>query len=98
MIGAIPRQLETNAAIASFLLTVDTFNLGLDYDERLPGLIGAITKEAADAAARKLLDPSRATIAVAGPWTPAPVVAAAAPSPAAAPPAPVPPGADDDGA
>ena len=69
MIGAIPRQLETNAAIASFLLTVDTFNLGLDYDERLPGLIGAITKDAADAAAKKLLDPSRATIAVAGPWT-----------------------------
>ena len=28
MIGAIPRQLETNAAIASFLLTVDTFDLG----------------------------------------------------------------------
>jgi zinc protease len=70
MIGAIPRQLETNAAIASFLLTVDAFNLGMDYDQRLPGLIGAITKEAADAAAKKLLDPSRATIAVAGPWNP----------------------------
>ena len=70
MIGAIPRQLETNAAIASFLLTVDTFDLGLDYDARLPGLIGAITKDAADAAAKKLLDPKRATIAVAGPWNP----------------------------
>ena len=70
MIGAIPRQLETNAAIASFLLSVETFDLGLDYDERLPGLIGAITKDAADAAARKLLDPKRATIAVAGPWIP----------------------------
>jgi len=70
MIGAIPRQLETNAAIAAFLLTVDAFNLGMDYDQRLPGLIGAITKEAADAAAKKLLDPSRATIAVAGPWNP----------------------------
>ena len=70
MIGAIPRQLETNAAIASFLLTVDAFNLGMDYDQRLPGLIGAITKEAAEAAAKTLLDPSRATIAVAGPWNP----------------------------
>jgi zinc protease len=68
MMGAIPRQLETNAAIASFLLTVDAFNLGMDYDVRLPGLIGAVTKEAADAAAKKLLDPSRAIIAVAGPW------------------------------
>jgi zinc protease len=70
MIGALPRQLETNAAIASFLLTAETFGLGLDYDQRLPGLIGAITKESADAAARRLLDPARATVAVAGPWTP----------------------------
>jgi zinc protease len=70
MIGAIPRQLETNAAIAAFLLSVETFGLGLDYDERLPGLIGAVTKDAADAAARRLLDPARATVAVAGPWAP----------------------------
>jgi predicted Zn-dependent peptidase len=70
MIGSIPRQLETNAAIASFLLTVDAFDLGLDYDARLPGLIGAVTKEAADAAARRLLDPARAVVAVAGPWNP----------------------------
>jgi zinc protease len=69
MIGAIPRQLETNAAIASFLLSVETFGLGLDYDQRLPGLIGAVTKEAADAAARRLLHPEVATVAVAGPWS-----------------------------
>jgi zinc protease len=71
MIGSIPRQLETNAAIAAFLLSADTFGLGLDYDVRLPGLLSAVTKEAADAAARRLLDPQRATIAVAGPWAPA---------------------------
>ena len=71
MVGSMPRQLETNAAIASFLLNVETFGLGLDYDERLPGLIGAVTKEAVDAAARRLLDPLKATIGVAGPWTPA---------------------------
>jgi zinc protease len=70
MIGSLPRQLETNAAIASFLLSIETFGLGLDYDERLPGLIAAITKDAADGAARRLLDPSVATIAVAGPWSP----------------------------
>ena len=70
MIGSLPRQLETNAAIASFLLSSETFSLGLDYDERLPGLIGAVTKDSADAAARRLLDPQRATIAVAGPWSP----------------------------
>jgi zinc protease len=71
MIGSLPRQLETNAAIASFLLNVETFGLGLDYDERLPGMIKAVTREAADAAARRLLNPDRAVIAVAGPWQPA---------------------------
>lgn len=68
LVGSLPRQLETNAAIASFLLTADFFDLGLDYDERLPGLIQSVTLDAANDAARQLLDPSRATIAVAGPW------------------------------
>jgi zinc protease len=71
LIGSLPRQLETNAAIASFLLNADTIGLGLDYDEKLPALIGAVTKEAADAAARRLFNPDKATIAVAGPWAPA---------------------------
>src|SRR5688572_16137529 len=70
MTGSLPRQLETNAAIASFLLNAETFSLGLDYDQRLPGLIAAVTKDAADAAATRLLNPERATIAVAGPWSP----------------------------
>lgn len=68
LIGSLPRQLETNAAIASFLLNADFFGLGLDYDERVPGLVQAVTLEAANEAARQLLDPTRATIAVAGPW------------------------------
>ena len=68
LVGSLPRQLETNAAIASFLLNADFFDLGLDYDVRLPGVIQSVTLEAANAAARQLLDPSRATIAVAGPW------------------------------
>ena len=68
LVGSIPRQLETNAAIAAFLLNADFFDLGLDYDARLPGLIQSVTLEAATAAARRLLDPARATIAVAGPW------------------------------
>lgn len=68
LVGSLPRQLETNAAIASFLLNADFFDLGLDYDERVPGLVRAVTLDAANEAARQLLDPSRATIAVAGPW------------------------------
>lgn len=68
LVGSMPRQLETNAAIASFLLTTDFFGLGEDHDVRLPGMIQAVTRDAANDAARRLLDPARATIAVAGPW------------------------------
>jgi len=68
LIGSLPRQLETNAAIAAFLLNADFFGLGLDYDARVPGLVQAVTLDAANHAARQLLDPARATIAVAGPW------------------------------
>jgi zinc protease len=67
LIGSLPRQLETNAAIASFLLNADLLDLGLDYDARLPGEIAAVSRDAAIEAARRLLDPDRATIVVAGP-------------------------------
>ena len=70
LIGSIPRQLETNGAIAAFLLNAETYGLGLDYDVRVPGLIAGVTLEGANTAARRLLDPARATIAVAGPWSP----------------------------
>jgi zinc protease len=68
LIGSIPRALETNAAIANFLQTEEFFDLGLDYDERLPGLLGAVTLEDANAAARRSLDPARATLVIAGPY------------------------------
>ena len=64
----MPRSLETNEAIASFLLSAEIFGLGLDYDARLPEHLGAVTLDRANAAARRLLDPERATIVVAGPY------------------------------
>jgi zinc protease len=69
LVGSLPRQLETNSAIASFLVNAELFGLGLDFDERLPGLVQAVTLDHANAAARRLLDPARATIVVAGPVT-----------------------------
>jgi zinc protease len=68
LIGSIPRALETNAAIANFLQTEEFFGLGLDYDVRLPSLLEAVTLDAANAAARRLLDPDRATVVIAGPY------------------------------
>jgi zinc protease len=68
LIGSLPRQLETNAGIAGFLLTAQIFELGMDFDEQLPDLIAGVSLEAANAAVARLLDPDRATVVVAGPW------------------------------
>ena len=42
LVGSMPRVLETNSGIASFLHTADFFGLGLDYDRRLPALLKSI--------------------------------------------------------
>jgi zinc protease len=68
LIGSLPRMLETNAGIAGFLQTAEFFGLGLDYELRLPALLGAVTREAVHAAARTTLVPERATVVVAGPY------------------------------
>ncbi len=68
LIGAVPRALETDAGIAAFLQQSELFGLGLDHDRRLPDLIGQVTAADVLGAARRLLDPARATIAVAGPY------------------------------
>src|SRR5262245_4238125 len=68
MIGSMPRQLETNAGIAQFLQTAEFFNLGLDYDVRLPDLLGAVTLDGVHGVARQYLDADRAVVVVAGPY------------------------------
>jgi zinc protease len=68
LIGSMPRALETNAGIASFLQTAEFFGLGLDYDLRLPGLLRAVTLDEVNRAASRVLDPDRATITIAGPY------------------------------
>lgn len=69
LIGSMPRNLETNLGIANFLQAEEFFQLGLDYDLRVPGLLGAVTREQVHAAARRVLDPSRAVVVVAGPYS-----------------------------
>jgi zinc protease len=71
LIGSMPRALETNAGIANFLQTSEAFQLGLDFDERLPGILEAITLDQVNDGAARLLDPDRATIVIAGPYPPA---------------------------
>jgi zinc protease len=43
LIGSMPRRLETNAGIASFLQMVEFFDLGMDYDVRVPELLRRVT-------------------------------------------------------
>jgi zinc protease len=68
LVGSMPRMLETNAGIASFLHTCEQFGLGMDHDLKLPGLLTAVTLEQANELARRFLVPERATITIAGPY------------------------------
>ena len=68
LVGSIPRQLETNAGIAGFLLSAEFHALGADYDARLPDFIRGVSPDEVNRVARRLLDPSRAVIVVAGPY------------------------------
>jgi zinc protease len=69
LIGSIPRQLETNAGIAGFLLSAEFHGLGPAHDSDLPGYLEAVTPGGVNAVARRLLEPSKAVVVVAGPWT-----------------------------
>jgi zinc protease len=69
LVGSIPRQLETNQSIAAFLQTAEEFGLGLDFDQRLPAILGAVTMDEVRAAAAEALDPDKAAVAIAGPST-----------------------------
>jgi zinc protease len=72
LIGSMPRTLETNPGIATFLQTEEFFGLGLDYDLRVPDRLRAVTREAVNAVARQTLVPSHATVVIAGPYAGAP--------------------------
>jgi zinc protease len=68
LIGALPRALETNPRIAHFLQDAEFYGHGLDYDVRLPDLLGAVTLDEANDAARAMVDAERATVVIAGPY------------------------------
>jgi zinc protease len=59
--------MQTNAGIAALLQTIEELDLGMDYVERYPSLLGAVTLDSVRAALAAALDPDRLQIAVAGP-------------------------------
>jgi zinc protease len=68
LIGSIPRTLETNTGIATYLQAAEFFGLGLDYDVRMPDLLRSVTHEQVHEAARRAISPDHATVVVAGPF------------------------------
>lgn len=67
LIGSLPIGLESLGGVTDLLLTLERYQLGLDYIERYPEIISAITKQDILRAAQTHLDPDRLAIGVAGP-------------------------------
>jgi zinc protease len=65
-IGRLPLSLESNAGVASALLNLERYKLGLDYYLRYPELIRAITPGEILETAQRYLHPDRMAIATAG--------------------------------
>ena len=66
-IGRLPLSLESNSGVANSILNLERFNLGLDYFQKYPDLIRAVTPDQILSAAQKYIDPERLIIASAGP-------------------------------
>jgi zinc protease len=57
LIGSFPLKIDRQSQIVSFMLEVELYRLGLDYAERYPKLIGAVTKADVQQVAQKYLHP-----------------------------------------
>lgn len=66
-IGRLPLSLESNAGVANALLNVERFQLGLDYYQRYPAMVRAVTPEDVLETARRYWNPDRLAIISSGP-------------------------------
>lgn len=66
-IGRLPLTFESNQGVAGALLNLERYNLGLDYYQRYPDLVRAVTVEDILQAAQRYWHPDRLGIAIAGP-------------------------------
>lgn len=64
--GSFPRRLDTNRKVADFLANVEFYSLGLDYAEKYPSYINAITKKDILEAAKKYLDADNYVLVIVG--------------------------------
>ncbi|NDJ59760.1 MAG: insulinase family protein [Chloroflexi bacterium] len=66
-VGRLPLQLESNEGIAGTILSMETYDLGLDYLANYRDLIFGLTKDDLMAAAQRYLNPDALVIGLAGP-------------------------------
>ena len=62
--GSFPLRLDTSSKIAAMLASIGFYGLGLDYVDRYPTLINAVTAADIRRVARKYLDPDKYALAV----------------------------------
>lgn len=65
-IGRLPLSLESNAGVAAALLNLERYELGLDYYQRYPDLVNAVTAGEILETAQRYLNPNCLAIATAG--------------------------------
>jgi zinc protease len=66
LIGSVPIRLETNEGVANAIVTMERYDLGLDYLQRYRELIEQVTPGRVQSAAQRWLDPDAYALAVAG--------------------------------
>lgn len=64
LIGSFPLKFDRQSSIAGFMLGIELNNLGLDYADRYPKLIQAVTKQDVQEMARKYLHPDAILLVV----------------------------------
>src|SRR5699024_10323084 len=67
LIGSLPLGLESLGGVTDLLLTLEEYDLGLDYLDRYPEIISALTKDDLLRAISTHVDPDRLAIGIAGP-------------------------------
>ncbi len=66
-IGRLPLSLESNSGMASAILNLERYDLGLDYYRRYPDLISSVTTKEILETASRYWNPEQLSVGIAGP-------------------------------
>lgn len=66
LVGSFPMRLDSQAKLTNFLSQVEYYGIGLDYPDRYPAIVEAITRDDIQRVARTYLDPARLLVVIVG--------------------------------